>query len=270
MIFTIVFIAICLGFVAIAVGYFVALPFVDAIGPDSTLFGYIGAMAGILTLGIPMLGASLYMARKFTPFKVNYRLNGNLFIPWLISLGLFASAGFKTIKDNQAHGSATYSEVYDLEKGEILQLEFDELGYENYMSFVEMGNLTYYDKKPFSENVNTFLIPSNENNLKVESDVESRGSSRKNADMNVKKIKPQISFSDNTLKMAQLFEIGKNSKYRGQEILHKIHIPIGTKVEWNRWPNHFKYNSIHHNIGWTDRNRTKTWEMTKDGLVPFK
>lgn len=185
LIFFIVFLAICIGFVGIALTYFAALPFIGSVGPDSTLLGYLGALAGIFAIGIPMLGFTLFMARKFTPIKVNYRLNNNLFVPWLISMGIFTGATLKTISDYQAHSSASYTNTYEFNPEETLVLDFDEKGYEDYMSIVQLGHLKFYDHKAFSEYVSTHLVPSKEETLTLETEIESRGSSRMVADQSV-------------------------------------------------------------------------------------
>lgn len=70
--------------------------------------------------------------------------------------------------------------------------------------------------------------------------------------------------------MAQLFEIGKKSKFRGQEVSHTLHIPVGTKIEWKKQPRSFKWNTFSSDVSWHDRYHHKIWEMTEQGLIPYK
>lgn len=235
-------------------------------GPSPSAIGYIGAMAGLFALGIPLVALVLWLAKVMTPFKVNYALGNNMLLPWLVCVGLFVAALLSTMRSYRAQSSVTTKSTFNLDSDRPLELSFHEEGYENYMNWIQFADLSRYEGKMYSDDVDVDFVASDDDQIHVLVVSTSRGRNNGVAQNNAELIKPNINYADNSLKIPTIFHIKNASGYRNQSIRYEIAIPNGTRVDWNG-KSHISYSSFEKGTKWRRARNARTATMNAEGKL---
>jgi phage shock protein PspC (stress-responsive transcriptional regulator) len=236
-------IALIIGLFAIAVtsiGLFPLKDFVLRDGSQNALAW--GAL--IFFLGVSIVGLLTWIIRRLARVKTKSRMMRLSFLTlWLVGLFCFIGLIVSVGKDFRSQNNP-YDEEISITNQKIDKLEittsYPSLRFNStrWMRFEPFEGL--FEDTAFVRNVRVQIIKSTNDSFRVTMTKFANGSTRRNADTLARLIVYNVFQQDSLLIADKGISINKKDKFRNQQVLLTVYVPVGKKIRVNR------------NIGWGD------------------
>jgi phage shock protein PspC (stress-responsive transcriptional regulator) len=214
------------------VGLTMASPILLAVGPDSTMLGYLGIGSLFFTLGLPILGAMLLISKLAFSYKLNKNIKTGLWSVWFLSLFISMFTVMTTIKAYNSYYTMSSTQDYNISDPNI-SIEMPEEGQDQ--SFNLFGdNRIFNNGEQWSiRDVKIQIEKSKDALVHIKKTISSRGEYQKNAQANALLAKNDLTVKGNTISISKYFTIPKDANYRNQRIVYTIYVPEGKNISLN-------------------------------------
>lgn len=238
--------------------------------PTHALWSYISGINLFVVIAFPILGAIFFVFRLFFNTRVNKTFSNSLTAFWainligLIAMVVFLTKDFKTYTNitTQSHSITAIDQPLTLQLGASPNWDW---------GFTIDNKLGFEDKNLLTKNIEIKFLPTSEKEIKVEQFAFARGETKAIATARAKQINYPLSIVENTITFPQTIQTNKDDKWRGQEAIVEISLPIGTRFivqEPNAFAHYVDFDEDHINPGYFFSSDTPIeWQMTEAGLV---
>lgn len=196
----------------------------------------------ILFLGVPLIGFIVWLLRRIMKVKSTHNYLGWTFgglwaLGW-ISVFLFGvSLSRDFSKSNGRRHASEMSITQPANDKLIVRVSEPELAYSGSMFWMDIDgegfDITKDTLKLANINIRT-VKKSTDNNYHIVIRKYSRGRSVAEAEVRAQKIVFQASYADSVLDLGSYIAIDKESKFRGQQIIVEIAVPVGKKIRFDQ------------------------------------
>jgi phage shock protein PspC (stress-responsive transcriptional regulator) len=246
------FILGCIGFAfvialfTIAVASTAIFPFKDLLLKDGTQNMYAWGTL-LFFIGVPVIGIITWIIRKIAKIKSNRPTLRFVFLGlWLVGLFSFISLVASLANDFRSSNRKTEEEVTLTNAGtnklEISSLTAKHKWYEDDF-FYDMDQDTSYVR-----NIEIRIVQSPTDSFRVTTVKSARGRTKNEADASAKAIQLNIAQQDSLLVVGKGIPITRKNKFRDQEVILTIYVPIGKQIRVDK------------NVGWGDNIQFDTWD----------
>jgi len=211
----------------------------------------------ILFIGVSIVGVITWIVRRLARVKTKSRLMRLSFLTlWLAGLccfiGLIASLG----KDFRSASNPNEEEI-PITNQKVNKLEITstapELRYNNgrWMRFEPFEGL--FEDTAFIRNVRVLILKSPNDSFRVILTRFANGSSRRNADTLARLINYNVVQHDSLLVADKGISINKKDKFRNQQVVLTVYVPVGKQIRVNRnigWGGEVHFDGPWHNDYW--------------------
>ncbi len=233
----------------------------------------VGIIAAISLIGIPLILIVYKLIRAIFNLKTeSRRLNyvaGSIFVLGLILtiwLSVQISNDFKvrdrqttTIQLSQPAGGTMYIEAL---KGNDALFEEDN----DILLLTDAFSINAKGDSLRISQVSVNVIKSDTDQFELVKIVSGRGSSRKNAESNIRNIKNDVIQTDSLLQIDENYRLDKGIKFRNQKIQYILKVPVGKKVHFNSNAYDIIYDIKNVTNTFDGDMINRTWTMTENGL----
>jgi phage shock protein PspC (stress-responsive transcriptional regulator) len=247
----VVVVVVCLGLmIGVLAGFFginsisnMPLSELSGLVVDSTATITLFALGFIMFFAAPLIGI-IYLALRFLlkSQQVFKPLLWTLVAVWWAGLFIMIYAGVRTgtgykypstlkVREElaQPKDSVLYVQLVD-EDGEKVNMDEEE---EDFNIGVVVDGKDIRTKKGYIiGEIHFQLMPAKNDSFVLEKYITSRGKDREDAATNIRYIKYNYKQTDSVLSLPQYIEIGKEGKWRGQNMKVRVVIPEGKKVKF--------------------------------------
>ncbi|HEV7781082.1 MAG TPA: PspC domain-containing protein [Chitinophagaceae bacterium] len=252
--------ALFIGFIAILIGGAGVWPLknfiIDGFWQNIYAWGTV-----ILFLGVPLIGFIVWLLRRIMKVKsmsnyLGWTFGGLWALGW-VSVSLFgASLSRDFSKSNYKKHTAEMNITQPVNNKMIVKVSEPEIEYSGSLPWIEFDGEGFditQDSLKLSNIKVRYVEKSPDENYHVVIRRYSKGRTIAEADNRAQKMIFTASYSDSVLDLGSSITIDKESKYRGQEIIVEIAVPVGKKIRFDG-----SVEKLHtFNISFSDRNR---WE----------
>ena len=225
----------------------------------------------VLLIGIPLL-AILFIGTKLVfRYKTNNKLIGlGAFGIWLVALiALFAiTAGQATnfsqrdtVSSGKPLSCPTCTTLY-LELGNAAGTVEDEKN----VRFDDFSLVSLNGEKELAGNPRLQIEPTDAADFSVIIRKKARGRNTSEVQGNLDRIQYTVNSIDSTLVLEPYFTVGKQSKWRNQEVQVTLKVPVGKNVHLGENLDRLDFGFDNINNVWNKEMTGKTWTMTPEGL----
>lgn len=241
----------------------------NIVAPGTVTFGLV--LVGILA-GIPLL-AILYAGTKMV---FRYKSNNAAIIlsmlgVWFVSLIVLISVSFSQLKFFKDQSSVTVSKVVDCDSCNTLYLNIAENKYEDYAELdwdIEGFEVYMVDgEEVFVGEPELDVVRSSSDEFVITVKSASRGGSREDAKINSQEIIYNYTVSDSSVVFDPYFFLGKEVKWRNQEVSITVKVPEGKAVYLAEGMEDIIYDIENTTNTWDSDMIGKFWEMKPEGLT---
>jgi len=248
------------------IGLTLASPLMFAMGPASSLIGYMGIASSFFTVGLPLLGIMLYIARLAFGYKVHKNVKTGFWIVWFLSIFVTSFAAVSTIKEYTSHFENKEVYNYNINAKDI-KIVMPEENVDHSFG-IHLGEfITEIDDNWAFRDVSFSIEKSKDNQVHIEKIVSSRGKNTDIAQKNAQIANNEIIVNDNEIRISKYITFPKSAKYRNQSIDYIIYIPEGKTVTFDenskermRESSIFTWDQIYQN------SENLQWTMKANGL----
>jgi phage shock protein PspC (stress-responsive transcriptional regulator) len=222
----------------------------------------------ILFLGVPLVGFIVWLLRRLMKVKsssnyLGWTFGGLWTLGW-VSLFLFgASLGRDFSKSNYRKHTPEMSITQPVNNKLIVKVSEPEIEYSGSMPWVEIDGEGFditEDSLKLSNIKIRYVQKSPDDNFHIVIKKYSKGRTIAEADARAQRMIFNASYADSVLDLGSSITIDKESKYRGQEIIVEIAVPVGKKIRFDA-----SVEKLHtFDISFNDRNewreRRRDWD----------
>jgi len=214
------------------VGLSFAAPVLFSMGPDSTFLSYLGIGSLFFTIGLPILGFMLLVARLGFGYRIHKNIKTGFWAVWFLSLFSTMFAGMSTIKDYSAVHESNINTDYNIDSQDIhISMPEENLdhtfGIHLNKFFVEKGDQWAV------RDVTIKVEKSKDGLVHIEKRITSRGSDITEAQQNSLFINNDLKVNGNEISISKFLTIPRKSKYRNQSLDYVIFIPEGKNISFD-------------------------------------
>lgn len=225
------FLVVVLGFVWVVA--FLALsvisPMMVRFGPESNILGYIGWIAIVLTLTIPVLAIILGLSGWAFRYRTHSAIKMTLLTTWFLSLFTSATIVAKTTESYKHRKEMVTMSDYVVPEDEVHIKTTDDLSPKQFFGIMT-SNLRLSPEALKIGGLSYSVKESDDHLLHVERKVVAMGKNEQDAIRNMESVKDNFEVSGNEIRLSRLLEIEAGKKYRGQQVSYIIYVPKGKKV----------------------------------------
>jgi phage shock protein PspC (stress-responsive transcriptional regulator) len=242
------------------VGLSLASPVMLAMGPKATWLGYLSIASLYFTIGLPLLGIMLYIARLAFGYKIHPTVKTSFWTLWFLSIFVSSFGVVSTVKEYSNHHEHKTITDYNIAAQDIkIVMPGENMDH----SFgIHLGEfITEKDNQWAFRDVNFKIEPSKDQLVHIEKIVTARGANSSKAQQNIEYIKNDIAVNGNEISISKYITFPKSEKYRNQSIDYVIYVPEGKNIIFDgdaksrlRESSIFNWDQIHDNtedIKWT-------------------
>jgi len=214
------------------VGLSFAAPVLFSMGPDSTFLSYLGIGSLFFTIGLPILGLMLFVARLGFSYRINKNIKTGFWTVWFLSLFTTMFAGMSTIKDYSSMHEFNTMTDYNISDQDIhIAMPEENLdhtfGIHMDKFFVEKGDQWAV------RDVTLKVEKSKDALVHVERFVSARGSDLSEAQQNSLYVGNDLTVNGNEISISKFLTIPRKNKYRNQSVDYVIYVPEGKNVSFD-------------------------------------
>ena len=248
------------------VGLSFASPILFAAGPDSGFLSYLGIGSLFFTVGLPILGIMLFLARIAFGYRVHKNVKTGFWTAWFLSLFTTSFAAMSTVKEYSNVYEYRTTSDYNIDSKEI-SLVMPEENIDHSMG-IHIGKFfTEKDDKWAFRDVNIMIEKSKDQAVHIEKHITARGESQNQAQENTLYVNNDLTVTGNQISISKFLTFPKNKKFRNQQIEYTLYIPEGKIVTFdNHSKERMKESSV---ISWDKiygNTENMKWVMTSNGL----
>jgi phage shock protein PspC (stress-responsive transcriptional regulator) len=239
------------------------------VSPGTVTFGLIaiGILAGIPLLAMLFIGTKLVFRYKTNNTAIGITMVG----VWLIALVSLIVVSLSQLGNYKSQSSFTETKTISCDSCQTLTLKLGEDKYADYakMDF-EIDNLKVAvvdGEEVLLGNVRLDVEKSGSNEFVILVKKISRGKTREMAKENSESIIYRYDLKDSTVVFDPYFILGKDDKYRGQQVDITIKVPEGKSVYLSDDMVKIIHDIENVSNTWDGDMVGKTWEMKPDGLT---
>jgi phage shock protein PspC (stress-responsive transcriptional regulator) len=225
--------ALGISWAASFVGLSFAAPVLFSMGPDSTFLSYLGIGSLFFTIGLPILGVMLFVARLGFGYRINKNIKTGFWTVWFLSLFSSMFAGMSTIKDYSSRHEFNTMTDYNIE-GQDIHIAMPEENLDHTFGihldkfFVEKGDQWAV------RDVTLKVEKSKDASVHVERFVSARGSDLAEAQQNSLYVGNDLTVNGNEISISKFLTIPRKNKYRNQSVDYVIYVPEGKNVSFDQ------------------------------------
>lgn len=224
--------ALGISWAASFVGLSFAAPVLFSMGPDSTFLSYLGIGSLFFTIGLPILGIMLFVARLGFGYRIHKNIKTGFWTVWFLSLFSSMFAGMSTIKDYSTRHEFNTITDYNMESQDIhIAMPEENLdhtfGIHMDKFFVEKGDQWAV------RDVTLKVEKSKDALVHVERFVSARGSDLAEAQQNSLQVGNDLTVNGNEISISKFLTIPRKNKYRNQSVDYVIYVPEGKNVSFD-------------------------------------
>jgi hypothetical protein len=234
-----IFLIVILGFIWVVsfIALSAASPFAIRFGPESGLLSYLGWVAILLCVALPMLGIVLWLSGWVFRYNTHAGIRQTLWTVWFVSLFTASYVATVTVKSYSHEKEYTTVSDYAIPNDEIVFVETEEMKPRNFFGIMTPDLRINMDGMKF-RNVTVSTVESEDHLLRVERRVSARGADEKEAIRNIEAIQDAFAVEGNEIKMSRFITLSDDARFRGQQVSYTVHIPKGKTVNMDRfWKN---------------------------------
>lgn len=214
------------------VGLSFAAPVLFSMGPDSTLLSYLGIGSLFFTIGLPILGLMLFVARLGFSYRINKNIKTGFWTVWFLSLFTTMFAGMSTIKDYSSRHEFNTMTDYNISDQDIhIAMPEENLdhtfGIHMDKFFVEKGDQWAV------RDVTLKVEKSKDALVHIERFISARGSDLAEAQQNSLYVSNDLKVNGNEISISKFLTIPRKNKYRNQSVDYVIYVPEGKNVSFD-------------------------------------
>ncbi|MBK8826705.1 MAG: PspC domain-containing protein [Saprospiraceae bacterium] len=214
------------------IGLSMASPIMFAMGPSSSFLSVLGIGSIYFTIGLPILGLMLYIARLAFRYKVHRHVKTGFWTVWFLSLFVSSFAAMSTIKEYSSHYETKNLMDYDITSPEI-KIKMPEENMDHSFGISIGDFITEKDNQWAFRDVNFSIEKSKDNKVHIEKIISAKGQSSQLAQKNALLASNDISVNGNEIQISKYLTFPKSEKYRNQQIDYVIYIPEGKSVSFD-------------------------------------
>jgi len=224
--------ALGISWAASFVGLSFAAPLLFSMGPDSTFLSYLGFGSLFFTIGLPILGVMLFVARLGFGYRINKNIKTGFWTVWFLSLFSSMFAGMSTIKDYSSRHEFNTMTDYSID-GQDVHIAMPEENLDHTFGihldkfFVEKGDQWAV------RDVTLKVEKSKDALVHIERFISARGSDLAEAHQNSLFVGNDLSVNGNEISISKFLTIPRKNKYRNQSVDYVIYIPEGKTVSFD-------------------------------------
>lgn len=212
----------------------------------------------LLFVWVPVIGIVTLIIRRLAKMKGNTVLIRYTFVSlWLVGLFCFIAL-LTSLHNDFRYGNHPVEENVILSNAKVNKLELTfprNTSYYNSRRWLKLEPFAFFDEDTvFVQNVRIRIVKSNSDSFKVFMVKLANGNSKKQADDYVSRIKYDVTQRDTILTMDKGIALTTNEKFRNQQVIITIAVPVGKKIKindkvgWNE--------NVHVGMGWDNED----WE----------
>ncbi len=231
----------------------------------------------ILFLGVPLVGFIVWLLRRIMRVKSQSNYLGWTFgalwtLGW-VSVSLFVASMVSDFRMSNYRRPATEIPVTQPIDGKmIVKISEPEIEYNGSIPWVDIdGRGVDITRDTFRlANVKVRVEPSSDSSYHVELKKYSRGRTPADAELKAEQTKFNISYNDSVLDVGSGIAVSKETKFRGQEAIVIIKVPVGKKIRFDETIT--KVHSFNIRLGDNrKRNRwDRDWDFDMDYYFEYK
>ena len=214
----------------------------------------------LLFVWVPVIGIVTMIIRKLAKMRGNNNMiRYTFFSLWVVGLFCFIAL-LSSLHNDFRYGNNPIEENIALSNAKVNKLELTVPFYNKYYnnrSWLKLEPFAFFDEDTvFVQNVRIRIIKSNSDSFRVFMVKLANGKTKKQADDYVAKINYTVAQRDTLLTLDRGIALTPNEKFRNQQIILTIAVPVGKrinindKIGWN--------DNVHLGIGWNNEN----WDGT--------
>ncbi len=248
-------------------GFWSLMDFLELVTVDALHFNSLAV--GLLLITIAPLFLFIYLGLRllFDLEPLNKSARNGILISILAGFIILIIAGSRIGISLDSHGS--YSERFDLDPyTDTLHIEVNEDAvYQAFEAYNFNPHWMVIDERNIFGDVDLTVYKSNDSNNFILTEIHSRGNNRREARAFAKELQYSFQQTDSLLEFDHYYTLDTDSRYRGQEVHHKLYIRVGTKIYLHENTIDLIYDIK--NIGnvWDHDMVNHWWEMTDKGLL---
>ena len=213
----------------------------------------------ILFLGVPLIGFIIWLLRRIMRVRshnnyLGWTFGGLWALGW-VSASLFVASMVSDFRMSNYRTPATPLAITQPANGRmIIQVNEPEIHYSGSIPWMDIdGKGIDITRDTLTlANVKLRVERSSNDQYKVEVKKYSRGTTHADAEAKAQQTRFNISYTDSILDVGSGYALSSNTKYRGQEVIVVIYVPVGKKIRFDETVN--KIHNFNIRIG-DDQNR---------------
>ncbi len=207
----------------------------------------------ILFVWVPVLGIVTFIIRRIAKMKGNSGLIRSSFISlWVLGLICFIGL-ILSLRNDFRYSNHVIEQTVSIANPKVDKLEITvpSSKYYSYRRWFKMEPFARFDEDTvYVQNVRVRIVKSSTDSFQVVMVKLANGKSKNQADQIASNINYQINQKDSLLMLDKGIALTENEKFRNQEVILTIAVPVGKRIKVNEnigWGNH-----SHINIMWDD------------------
>jgi phage shock protein PspC (stress-responsive transcriptional regulator) len=266
--------ALFIGLIGILIGGVSVWPLKNFIidGFWQNLYGW-GTL--ILFLGVPLIAFIVWLLRRIMKVKSNHNYLGWTFgglwaLGW-VCVTMFVASLVNDFRMSNYKRPATEMAITQPANGKmIVKVSEPEVEYSGSMPWLDIDGEGLDITKDTLKIANVKIedvFPSTDGNYHVEIKKYSRGRSVAQAEEKAQKLQFNVSYSDSVLDLGSSIAIDKLTKFRGQQVVVIIRVPVGKKIRFDQTINklHSFNITINERRRWNEKNKMD-WDIDDDNF----
>lgn len=223
----------------------------------------------VLFLGVPLVGFIVWLLRRIMRVKsqsnyLGWTFGGLWTLGW-ISVSLFVASLVSDFRMSNYRTPAAVLPITQPVNGRmIVQVNEPEIHYSGSIPWMDIdGKGIDITRDTFTlANVKLRVEMSSSDQYKVEVKKYSRGNTPADAEKKAQETKFNISYMDSILDVGSGYSLSKNTKFRGQEVIVIIYVPVGKKIRFDETVN--KIHTFNIRIGDYRKRSSRRWDRDWD------
>ncbi|HNX55421.1 MAG TPA: PspC domain-containing protein [Prolixibacteraceae bacterium] len=290
------FLAVLVGSLLIVTGFFGFIFFlisvvlgntvlhttISGIHPDVDVSGILGFMVSpgtvslallllVLVIGIPLLVLLFAGTKMVFRYKTNNKAIGlGAFGIWLVALLSLAAVGVGQADNFKQKSSATISKILETPHVKTLYINVNTTSSdvdENTSKFNEFELIKQNNELVLAGHPEVKIESTSASDFSVVLSKQARGKNSADAQKNLSGIVYNFASKDSTLYLDRFFTLDNQEKWRKQELVVTVKVPVGKHVYIGKDLETMNLDINNLDNIWDKEMVGKTWEMTAEGLL---
>lgn len=225
----------------------------------------------ILLVGIPFLAILFVGTKMVFRYKTNNKLIGLAGLGiWSVALVAMIILSASQISNFSQKNTVSVSKPIHNPFNKILYLEPGDASWEmenkNNIQFDDFILVSLAGENILASNPHLRIESTDASDFSVVIRKKARGKNAVEVQENLNQIKYEVNSKDSILVFEPYFTITNQGKWRNQEVIVTLKMPVGNKIHFGQGMDQLHFNFENVNNIWYGEMIGKTWEMTPEGL----